>query len=96
MLQVSPIPDVYVHDLHQNKEQFVVLASDGLWNMVRPRECVTIVENIERRRKDGVSFTLSILNIFVANVARATSIFVSPNTINALMYTCAVANVVFF
>nr|XP_002127750.1 protein phosphatase 1D isoform X1 [Ciona intestinalis] len=48
---VSPVPDVYVYKLHENKEQFVVLASDGLWNMVRPQESVNLVGNLEDERK---------------------------------------------
>lgn len=33
---VSPVPDVHVYDLVDGREQFIVLASDGLWNMVSP------------------------------------------------------------
>ena len=55
VFQVSPVPDVYVHDLNKNKDQFLILASDGLWNMVRPQLSVSIVGEMEnkRRRKDN-------------------------------------------
>ncbi|CAK8696684.1 unnamed protein product [Clavelina lepadiformis] len=50
---VSPVPDVYVYDLHKHKEQFVVLASDGLWNMIRPQEAVSIVAAVEGKQSRG-------------------------------------------
>lgn len=52
---VSPVPDVYAYDLNKNKDQFLILASDGLWNMVRPQLSVSIVGDMEnkRRKKDN-------------------------------------------
>lgn len=55
---VSPVPDVHVYDLVDGREQFIVLASDGLWNMVRPYESVTSAGTFdERKRKKEVSGT---------------------------------------
>jgi len=45
---VSPIPDVYVHYLDLTKDKFVVLASDGLWNMLKPQEVVESVFSLCR------------------------------------------------
>ena len=60
-VQVSPVPDVYVYDLHKHKEQFVVLASDGLWNMIRPQEAVSIVAAVEGKQSRGVCFVCACL-----------------------------------
>lgn len=48
---VSPVPDVHAYDLHHEREQFIVLASDGLWNMVRPYESVTSVGTFDERKQ---------------------------------------------
>ena len=53
-MQVSPVPDVYVYDLHKTKEQFIILASDGLWNMIQPQEAVSIVGDIETKKSKQV------------------------------------------
>jgi len=47
---VSPIPDVYVHYFDFSKDKFVVLASDGLWNMLKPQE---VVESVYGMCKSG-------------------------------------------
>ena len=33
----------------------LVLASDGLWNMVRPQECIDIVHRIDKENENLVS-----------------------------------------
>lgn len=48
---VSPVPDVYCYDLVDGREQFIVLASDGLWNMVRPYESVTSAGTFDQRKQ---------------------------------------------
>ena len=40
---VSPVPDVYVHYFDLTKDKFIILASDGLWNMLKPQETVETV-----------------------------------------------------
>ncbi|XP_039260910.2 uncharacterized protein LOC120337247 isoform X1 [Styela clava] len=48
---VSPVPDVHCYDLVDGREQFIVLASDGLWNMVRPYESVTSAGTFDQRKQ---------------------------------------------
>ena len=49
---VSPLPDVYVHYFDLTKDKCIILASDGLWNMIKPQEAVKIVHELS---KSGVS-----------------------------------------
>ena len=60
-LQVSPVPDVYVYDLHKSKEQFIILASDGLWNMIRPLEAVRLVGDLETTKDKEVFLTQKVV-----------------------------------
>ncbi|XP_077868766.1 protein phosphatase 1D-like isoform X2 [Saccoglossus kowalevskii] len=48
---VSPEPDISVHRINPNYHKFLVLASDGLWNMVSPQEAADFVDHCERERK---------------------------------------------
>ena len=43
---VSPEPDVCVYDLDPAKHKFVILASDGLWDMVKPDEAADIAHQL--------------------------------------------------
>ena len=36
---VSPKPDVHVHSLNPQEQKFLVVASDGLWNVMPPSGC---------------------------------------------------------
>ena len=45
---VSPVPDVYVHYFDLTKDKFIILASDGLWNMLKPQETVETVHQLCR------------------------------------------------
>lgn len=49
---VSPVPDVYVHYFDLTKDKFIILASDGLWNMLKPQETV---ETVYQLCKSGVT-----------------------------------------
>ena len=49
---VSPVPDVYVHYFDLTKDKFIILASDGLWNMLKPQETV---ETVYHLCKSGVT-----------------------------------------
>ena len=49
---VSPVPDVYVHYFDLTKDKFIILASDGLWNMLKPQETV---ETVYQLSKSGVN-----------------------------------------
>ena len=40
---ISPMPDVYIHYLDLTKDKFIIVASDGLWNVMKPQETVETV-----------------------------------------------------
>ena len=44
---VSPKPDVYVHNLDPKQQKFIVIASDGLWNVMTPKEVVEFIWDYE-------------------------------------------------
>ena len=44
---VSPQPDVHVHPLDPKLQKFVVIASDGLWNVMSPDEVVRFIWDYE-------------------------------------------------
>lgn len=44
---VSPEPDISVVDLDASKHRCLILASDGLWNMLTPEESVNMVIDLE-------------------------------------------------
>lgn len=45
---VSPEPDTAVIKLDLKKHRYVILGSDGLWNMVSPQEAVSICEENDK------------------------------------------------
>lgn len=49
---VSPKPDVYVHPLNPKEQKFVVIASDGLWNMMTPNEVVRFIWDYEHNQDE--------------------------------------------
>lgn len=55
---VSPEPDVEVHDLNKANSKFIILASDGVTNMIRSETAVNMVAAFEdRKRRDEVQGT---------------------------------------
>lgn len=44
---VSPKPDVYVHPLNPDEQKFIVIATDGLWNVMSPKEVVEFIWDYE-------------------------------------------------
>ena len=40
---VSPEPDICSFDLDTKKHKCIIIASDGLWNMVKPQEALDII-----------------------------------------------------
>ncbi|CAL1528704.1 unnamed protein product [Lymnaea stagnalis] len=51
---VSPDPDVGVLKLDPNKHRCLVLASDGLWNVLSPEESVNMVMDVEAKFEQGI------------------------------------------
>jgi protein phosphatase 1D len=50
---VSPEPDVEVHDLNRCGSRFIILASDGVTNMIKPDNAVSMVADFEERKRRG-------------------------------------------
>jgi len=50
---VSPDPDVEVHDLNKSGSRFIVLASDGVTNMIKSHELIKLVGSFEERKERG-------------------------------------------
>jgi serine/threonine protein phosphatase PrpC len=40
---VSPVPDVTVHKLDRSRQRFLIIASDGVWNMMSAEDAVNCV-----------------------------------------------------
>ena len=43
---ISPIPDVYVYHLDPLIHKYIILATDGLLNMIEPQDCVRLVHEM--------------------------------------------------
>jgi len=49
---VSPEPDVSVHHLDSSVHRCIIVASDGVWNMLSPSDAMEFVDHwLHRRRK---------------------------------------------
>ena len=45
---VCPEPDVHVLQINPHVHKALILASDGLWNMLRPQDAIGCVQDVER------------------------------------------------
>ena len=45
---VSPVPDIRVYKITPGMEKFLVIASDGLWGVMRVEEVVKFVHNFDK------------------------------------------------
>ena len=43
---ISPMPFVYVHHCDPTKDKYIILGSDGLWDMIHPQRSVEIVHHL--------------------------------------------------
>lgn len=50
---VSPEPDTCVVTLDAKKHRYIVLGSDGLWNMVPPQEAISMCQNNDEAMVSG-------------------------------------------
>lgn len=48
---ISPIPDVKVFIFDKTKHSFIILASDGIWDVLSPQEAVNIVADLHKKTK---------------------------------------------
>ena len=54
LYSVSPEPEVNVIELDPNKHRCVILASDGLWNMITPEVAIEIVRNCDLKTEEMI------------------------------------------
>ncbi|XP_052050831.1 protein phosphatase 1D [Apodemus sylvaticus] len=47
---VSPEPDTSVHTLDPRKHKYIILGSDGLWNMVPPQDAISMCQDQEEKK----------------------------------------------
>lgn len=45
---VSPEPDTSVHTIDPRKHKFIIIGSDGLWNMVSAQDAVSLCQELEK------------------------------------------------
>ncbi|XP_043855493.1 protein phosphatase 1D isoform X3 [Dromiciops gliroides] len=47
---VSPEPDTSVHTLDPQKHKYIILGSDGLWNMIPPQDAIAMCQDQEEKK----------------------------------------------
>lgn len=47
---VSPEPDTSVHILDPQKHKYIILGSDGLWNMIPPQDAISMCQDQEEKK----------------------------------------------
>lgn len=52
---VSPEPDTSVVTLDPRKHRYIILGSDGLWNMVPPQEAISMCQNNDETMVSGMT-----------------------------------------
>ncbi|KAD5508593.1 hypothetical protein E3N88_16296 [Mikania micrantha] len=67
---LNPEPSIYIHKLNP-KDQFLIFASDGLWEHLSNAEAVDIVHNYPRNEQKGVG----LMNYEIKNGASMVSLF---------------------
>lgn len=53
---VSPEPDTAVIKLDLKQHRYIILGSDGLWNMVSPQEAVSICQDNDNAKVNNVKW----------------------------------------
>lgn len=59
---VSPEPDTAVIKLDLKRHRYIILGSDGLWNMVSPQEAVSLCQDTDKAK---VSLDLNTLCLYL-------------------------------
>lgn len=49
---VSPCPDVHILPLNPKEQKFIVVASDGLWNVMTPKQVVEFIHDYENNDQE--------------------------------------------
>lgn len=61
---VSPEPDTAVIKLDLKRHRYIILGSDGLWNMVSPQEAVSMCQETDRAKVRLVISRLFVMFFF--------------------------------
>ncbi|XP_072273227.1 protein phosphatase 1D [Pyxicephalus adspersus] len=61
---VSPEPDTSVHTIDPQKHKFIIIGSDGLWNMVSAQDAISLCQELEKSSSGecGQSFAKMLVN----------------------------------
>lgn len=51
---VSPVPDVFSFEIDPNVHKCIVLATDGVWNILKPSDVVEVVRQTDRETENLV------------------------------------------
>ena len=51
---VSPVPDVFSFDIDPSIHKCIVLATDGVWNILKPSEVVEVVRQTDKETENLV------------------------------------------
>lgn len=62
---VSPTPDVHMHPINPIIMKFVVIASDGLWNVMSPKEVVEFIWDYEEARDEKLHQTRDVVKAII-------------------------------
>ena len=54
LYSVSPEPELAVIEIDPNRHRCIILASDGLWNMITPEIAVEIVRNCDVKTEEMI------------------------------------------
>lgn len=58
---ISPVPDVTVHLIDVTKDRFIVIASDGLWDVLKPQEVAEMIDNYCKSEMTGNQVVYSLI-----------------------------------
>ena len=67
---ISPIPDVSVHYIDPTKHKFVILATDGLLDVMEPQRCVELVHLMSGGNIDSTHISFAITKILIDNALK--------------------------
>lgn len=84
---VSPVPDVFHFDLDPSVHKCLILATDGLWNVMRANECVDLVRQTD---KETEKLSTDTNRTEMADTTTPVQPFVNPSQrlVNTAMQRC--------
>ena len=79
---VSPVPDVFCFEINPRIHKCLILATDGLWNVMRATECVEMVKQTDKETETlAMKSSASSTGIHNSTVLNQTTVqpFVNPS-----------------